>query len=386
MVRYTSFWGRGLAFLIFIWFIWFISFVLRAIFSPLLPLIEDEFLIAHARATSIYAFVSLGYAISLFFSGTFAGLLGYRKSILLSVVVLGGVFCVIPTVRTFYVFYPLSFILGLAAGMYLPSIIPLITDYYEERLWGKAIAAHGSAPSAAILAAPFIALFLLSFVPWRTAFVVLGIVTLACAGTFYFVTQEVGTEKAKSFFLGRIFKRRAFWIMGSVWIFSAGCNVGLYLVIPLYLIKELSLGMEYANTMFGASRLGGVGLTVLSGFLVDRFSLKKSMFFLMLLTGILTMLLTVRDIGLIKIFLFVQAAVSPVVFPVGLSAIPELFKKEETGQATGFIVTLGMIGTGVIPYLLGLSGDYLTFRFGIFLLGLLTMLSSGFILFMKDLR
>jgi MFS family permease len=386
VARYRSFTKKALLFLGFVWFIWFMGFTLRTVFSPILPLIEDEFGVAHARATSILTFIALGYGTSLFFSGAFAGLLGSRKSILLSTAVSGAVFLLIPTVTIFQVLYPLGFVQGMAAGLYLPSMIPLITDYYEEKLWGKAIAVHGSAPSLAILAAPFIALFLLTFFEWRGVFLLLGSAMCLCALAFYTVTSEVETGRTESYFLGTILKRRAFWIMGTVWIFAAGCNLGLYLVIPLYLIKELAVDMENANLILGMSRLGGAILTILAGLFVDRLSLKRSAFVLVLLSGIFTVLSAVKNILLVKVFLFLQATVSPTVFPIILVAVPKLFGKEERGQATGFIVTLGMIGTGVIPYLLGLSGDHLSFRFGIFVLGTATACCSGLLFFLKELE
>jgi hypothetical protein len=55
-------------------------------------------------------------------------------------------------------------------------------------------------------------------------------------------------------------------------------------------------------------------------------------------------------------------------------------------MATGLIVTLATIfGMGITPFLLGLSGDFLSFRFGIFLFGVLVILSSGITYFLKEL-
>ena len=88
--------------------------------------------------------------------------------------------------------------------------------------------------------------------------------------------------KQKNYFLGSLFRSKAIWVMGIVWIFSAGANIGLYFVIPLFLVKELSLDMDYANTIFGLSRLGGAVLTIVAGFFVDRFSLKRACFVLVL--------------------------------------------------------------------------------------------------------
>jgi hypothetical protein len=56
--------------------------------SPILPLLEDEFVISHARAAEFHVPVG-GYGISLF-AGLYA--LGYKKCIVLSFAVASGVF------------------------------------------------------------------------------------------------------------------------------------------------------------------------------------------------------------------------------------------------------------------------------------------------------
>jgi hypothetical protein len=45
-----------------------------------------------------------------------------------------------------------------------------------------------------------------------------------------------------------------------------------------------------------------------------------------------------------------------------------------------------VIGLSVIPYLLGLSGDLISFRVGFLLLGVVTVLSSGLLYFVRELR
>jgi len=145
--------------------------------------------------------------------------------------------------------------------------------------------------------------------------------------------------------------------------------------------------VQYANTVFGISRLGGVFVSISAGFLVERFSLKKTAFWLVLLTGIFTMLLVIRDLWWMKILLFLQASISCGFFPVALVTVSKMFPQEERGQAMGFIIFLAAIlGIGVIPYLLGLSGDLLSFRFGILMLGILTSLSAGLVFLLKKLH
>ena len=386
MKRFDSLRGRALLLLTFLWFVWFMTFTARAMFAPVLPLIEDEFVVSHARAASIFTVSGIGYALAVFFSGTFARLLGPRKAILFATIVSGFTLLLIPFVRVFELFYVLGFILGVSLGAYIPSAIPLITAYYEEGVWGRAIAAHGSAPSVAVFLTPFIALAVLSFFSWRAVFVLPGLSFLLCAVIFFFITGDATLGKGKQLFLGDLLRSKAIWIMGIISMFSAGANIGLYYIIPLYLVKELSLPVDYANSIFGISRLGGAIVTIVAGFLVDRFSLKRTSFVLVLTTGILTILLTLSGPRWIALFLFLQASISPAFFPVGYVAVAKMFSQEQRGQATGFVITIGMIGTGLVPYFLGLSGDLASFRLGIFLLGILTALSSGLLYFLKELK
>ena len=64
--------------------------------------------------------------------------------------------------------------------------------------------------------------------------------------------------------------------MGIIWVFPAGACLGVYFVVPLYLTKELSLDIAYANKIFGISRIGGVFVAIMAGFIVDRFGVKKT--------------------------------------------------------------------------------------------------------------
>jgi MFS family permease len=114
-------------FLSLLWFLWFNNIYARAVFSPILPLLEDEFVVSHAQASSIFMFQSIGYGIALFFAGLYCGTFGYKKSIALSLVVASATFSLIPFVKSFSTFYVLSLVIGLSSGAYIPSVIPLIT-------------------------------------------------------------------------------------------------------------------------------------------------------------------------------------------------------------------------------------------------------------------
>ena len=387
MVPFEKLKGKALFFLLFIWFLWFLSFTTRAIFSPVLPLIEDEFGVNHATASSIFVFMSFGYTLSLLASGLLGGRVGYKKFICFCLVGSAFIFLAIPFVNTFPPLRIFSFFLGLFAGIYLPSSIPLLTTYYRERDWGKTIAIHDSAASFSIFASPFICLGIMTFLPWRGIFAIIGALALLCGIIFYFLGPEVKIRRGERNPFWKLMRKKSLWIMGAIWIFAAAANMGLYFIFPLYLTKELQINIESANAIFGISRMGGIVVAVAAGFIVDRVSLRKMIFFILLLTGVLTAALVYRDLLWLKILLFLQASIAVGFFPVALVLISRIFEQGLRGQATALIVTFGVIfGVGLAPYLLGLSGDLISFRFGIFVLGILTALSSGLILLLKENR
>jgi MFS family permease len=385
--HHTELKGRALLFLLFLWFLWFNNLGVRLIFSPILPLVEDEFAVSHARAGSVFIFQSIGYGLSMFFSGFFSGRLGYKKSILLSLAVSSLVCFLIPLVKVFSALYFFSFLLGFSTGVYLPSVMPLLTEYFDEKNWGKSIAIHDSAASISIFSTPFLALFLLQFINWRGIFPVFAGIFLLTGLIFFFASDEFKIRHSEKTRFRDLIQKRSLWIMAVLWVFAGGANMGIYFIVPLYLTKELSLSIGYANTILGVSRFGGIAMAILCGFLVDRFSLKKSMVGGVFLTGLFTVLLGMASVRWIGIFLFLQAVVVTGFFPLGLVSLARMFDREIRGPATGLTLTIGVIlGGGLMPYLLGLSGDLLSFRYGISLLGPAVILSSSLVFWLREIK
>ena len=357
------------------------------VFAPILPLLEDEFLVNHAQASSIFLFLSVGYGLAVLVSGLVSGRLGYKRSIICSLLFLSLVAFLIPFVHKFFILYIFAFALGFFVGVYLPAAIPLITEYYAERNWGKAIAIHDTGASSSIFATPFVVLFLLFFSPWRGIFVVFGFIHLVCAIVFYFASTEVKISSPPKTVFGDIIKMKSLWLMCILWIFCTGANLGIYSITPLYLTKELRLEIGYANTVLGISRLGAVAVAIACGFLIDRFNLKKIMVLVMMATSLLTILMGLVSAKYIGIVLFLQAFFVAGFFPVALVAIARTFNREMRSLATGIIIAMAIaFGGGIIPYLLGVSGDAVSFRLGITVLGIFIGLAGTLVFHLKELE
>jgi len=386
MKKFASLKGISFLYLLFLSSIWALNFAGRTILSPVLPLIEDEFLISHAKASSIFIFLSLGYGVSVFLSGLLSGIFGYKKSIIVSLLVTAFMFFLTPFVKAFALLYAVALIIGMATGIYIPAVIPLITSYYEEKVWSKAIAIHDSAASIGVFAAPLIALFLLRFFQWRGVLGIMGFAFVAAAIAFYFLINELKVARVTKAVFGKFIRRRALWVLSIIWVFAASTSIGVYYVTPLFLTKELHLDLGYANTIFGISRLGGFVVAISSGFLVSRFSVRSIMVSILIISGASTAFVALAGVKFVGIALFLQASFIYGFFPAGLIAISRIFDLNVRAIATGFIFGFGVIiGWGITPYLLGLSGDILGFKFGILMLGILVIISSGLVFLIEEL-
>jgi fucose permease len=201
------------------------------------------------------------------------------------------------------------------------------------------------------------------------------------------VSSEVKVSHPPKTVFRDLVKIKSLWLMVIIWIFGAGGQLGIYSIVPLYLTKELQLDIGHANTILGVSRLGAIGMAISCGVLMGRFDLRKIMFIVMIIAGSLTILLGLVSIRYIGIVLFLQAFFLQAFFPAGLVAIAKIFNREMRSMATGIIISVSVFfGAGIIPYLLGVSGDTISFRLGITILGVFTCLSSRFILNLKELE
>jgi len=183
-----------------------------------------------------------------------------------------------------------------------------------------------------------------------------------------------------------LLKRKTVWIIGFLWIFAAGSCLGLYSILPLFLVKERGIDFHFANNLFGISRVGGVFVSILTGFLLDRYGYRKMLVFGIITTGLSTIGLSLAStFPLIVITLILQATLSLAFFPIGLASISKLTPLSERAMATGMIISIGVIfGLGFTPFLLGVIADHFSFQAGILGLGILTTLSSLMVRFLRD--
>jgi len=360
------------------WSLWYINFSSRTIFSPLLPLIQDRLSVDNVLAGSLFTFLSVGYAASLLVSGPLSSRIGYKRSIAVGFSVSTLSFFCLHGALGYEKFAVLALLIGLGTGIYLPCAIPLLTAAFDRSHWGRAVALHDTAASLSILSVPLLATFALQFFQWRNLFLILSILSFVAVMCFLAFCPDLPTPEKTTAGFRHILLRKDFWIISTLWVFAAANGMGLYNIIPLFLVKENHMPLETANTVFGLSRIGGFMVSILAGFMADRVGVKRVLFSLLLITGLSTAaLVLVPPVAPLIIVLIIEATISTGFFPVALVAISKLTQINERSAFLGATIAVGVVfGLGLTPVALGAVADKWNFGVGFLVLGLLTAASS----------
>jgi NNP family nitrate/nitrite transporter-like MFS transporter len=367
------------------WSLWFLNFSSRTVLSPLLPLIEEELAITHALAGSLFFHMSVGFTISVFMSGWISKHLGYKRSIIISFLALALAFIGFRFAETYYYFAAVSFFVGLTSGIYFPCAIPLITSIFSRENWGKVIGFHETAASSSFLAIPLLVALALRFCHWKTCFILLSGVCLLVIISFWVRAPDPRPQEERRSSYSTVFFRKDFWLVNIIWAINVMVTYGIYSITPLFLVTERGLPLALANTIFGISRIGGLFATILIGFFLDRYPVKKILFIIVLLTGFSTIGLGLAQVlWLLVAMLVIQATVSVTFFPSAIMAISKITRLEERSTFMGLTLAIASIwGVGITPVGLGAVADVWSFQIGILVLG---VLSTSSCMLMRKLK
>jgi NNP family nitrate/nitrite transporter-like MFS transporter len=146
--------------------IFFLNFFSRIALSPLLPTIEKDLGVGHGEAGSFFLLISLGYFAMLLASNVVSSQLSHRRTILLSSVLVGCALLFVSMSQGLWGIRLGFVLLGMAAGLYLPSGIVTLTALVRSKDLGKAMAVHELAPNLAFVVAPLLVETLLRWGSW----------------------------------------------------------------------------------------------------------------------------------------------------------------------------------------------------------------------------
>jgi len=276
--------------------------------------------------------------------------------------------------------------MGMAAGPYMPSGLATLTTLFQYRHWGKALAIHELAPNLSFVLAPLVAEVVLYWFSWRTVFMALGIAAFILA-TIFARFGRGGDFRGESFkysSLRLIFANPAFWIMVILFSLGISSTLGIYTMLPLYLVTDHGMDRNWANTLIALSRIAGIGMALAGGWATDRFGPQRVLRNVFVLTGMLTVFIGLASPTWVAAAVFVQPIMAVCFFPAGFAALSMVSSPSDRNLTVSLTIPIAsLIGGGATPALIGFVGDVHSFGWGIAMVGGLIMTGTIFSGFLK---
>jgi NNP family nitrate/nitrite transporter-like MFS transporter len=278
------------------------------------------------------------------------------------------------------------FILGMCAGLNLPSVVATIAAMVDRRDWGKAMALQQIAPPLALVSGPLVSVILLTWFSWQGTLACIGLFCGVIAFVFFRYTRfgNFPGDPPSLSRLGIILGQSSFWIMVILLALGMGAQVGIYAMLPLYLVTERGLDNETANTLLGMSQVSALFMTFFSGWVTDRIGEKRAISLFLAASGLATVLVGSLSGFWLKASVFVLPALAVCFFPPGFAALSRIVQPNMRSLAAALGPPSAFIlGGGLLPAGLGYMGQAHSFGLGIVLAGCIIVLGSALALPLK---
>lgn len=350
----------------------FFNFVARIIMAPLMPTVETDLGLGHGQAGSLFLGTAAGYMLALVGSPLVASRLTHRGVIILSALAVGLALAAVSLSGGLGALWGSLFVLGLGSGLYLPSGLATLTSSIPARQWGRAIGVHELAPNAAFILAPLLAEALLWGTSWRGALRALAVATVAVGGLFAWRCHQGASRGVPPDVsaLRRLGRERRFWLMMVLFSLGISSTLGVYAMLPLFLVADHGFSPGGANLIFALSRVSTLATALLGGWAADRFGARRTMAVAMGASGFCTFLLGVASGPAVPVLLFLQPVLAVSFFPAGFATLSRIGPPEARSLVVAFTVPLAfLIGGGLTPVLIGTMGESGHLGMGISLTG-----------------
>ena len=349
----------------------------RVLLGPLLLDIETDLGLSHAESSRLFLIVAMGYAVSLLGSGFISARLTHRRTITLSGLATGAALVWLTFSNSLFQVQAGMAFLGLATGLYLPSGIPTLTSLLKPGLWGRAIGLHQLAPNLAFISAPLLAHWATPLIGWRGVLGSVGVISVII--TLVQFWRGKGGESTGSIPSPRriwgLLKNPAILILIGLQSIAVATQMGVYSLTPAFLVDEHGFEPMVAQTLLSTARLAPIGTSLLAGWLVDRWGLKKSFTVFFLLSCLSTMALGLGPSSWQYALVILQPLAPACLLPACFVAMNRVAPPNLRNLSVGIVVPGGyFLGAGLIPAGLGVLGDHGSFGLGFAGVGLLSIL------------
>jgi MFS transporter, NNP family, nitrate/nitrite transporter len=359
--------------------IFYLNFVSRIILGPFLPVIEQELGLGHGGAGSLFLFIQIGYAAGLLGSGIVSWRFSHRHTIVASAVAVGISLAGLSLTSSLWTMRLWLVLVGTGAGLYLPAGVATITHLVKDAHWGKALAFHELAPNLAFITAPFLADALLASISWRGVLALLGGVAMLLGGCFA-LSGHGGSRQGEAPRLQTVaglLRDPAVWAMMLIFAAGVGSSLGLYSMLPLFLVSGSGMTLRAANSLTGLSRVACLAIAFFSGWLTDRMGHRHALTVALTTTASLNLCLGLFPGPILTpIFVFLQGAAAVMFFPAAFAAVSRLVPGQMRNLGVALTTAVGVfLGGGGVPALVGYLAEVASFSAAFTVVGALAIFS-----------
>lgn len=360
-------------------FLTFLSILSRTIFAPMTPIICQEMSLCHAETGHLFLMLSIGFAITLFLSQYVSTKITHKATISISLYSTAVLFLLMPLIDTYNTFCSFLFVVGLSAGLFIPSSIAIIRSAVSDIHLGKAFGIRQTAQSCAFIFGPAVISIGAPYLPWRFILLAFGIFFLLFAVLFS-VFFKAGKEKSPpvSFsFVKGLISMPSFWIMLVLLCLINGMNYGVYNMAPSYYDAKYNIDRNIVNTLIMVARILSFFTAVLSGFLADRIGIRRSLFMLLSICGVTTLFLGVSSAG-VSLFLFMlQSALATALMSLIHLATASIVPANRSASSVSMMAPFAFtFGSGVVPKVIGLFADNGLYAVGFVCFGVVAIVAA----------
>ena len=362
--------------LVSVWLTFLISFVMRLSWASLMPIVNEALNFTPQMGTTYLSAFYMGYAIMVLPGGILADRIGYRYTILVSLLAMAVITALMSTIDNYTYGWVLRFLLGIVSGPVQASCLSAIGDYFGPNQRGAAVGIFMSCTSLGVATVNLYAPYVATNYGWQNAFLLTALLPVIIFILSYFTVRKPSaeilaqreaeaSEAAAKLGVGQtslkenlkhILSNRNIRCLAIAGFFATGTTWGVTQWANLYMVKQLGVNAIYAGHVMSAFGLAALIAKPTIGILSDILPIKKNHLtaLVMFLFGpalILFASTTNPDMlfitgPILGIGAFMHSALTNAL--VVQSAEPHL-----RGTTAGFVNLFNQIGVMLAPMILG---------------------------------
>jgi len=383
--------------------VWFLGKFLRYAFPPLFDTIGSTYGVSRTVLGSAFTALMLVYALMQFPSGLLADRVGSVRVITAGALATAAAAFALAVDTPLWALVGAMALVGAGTGTYKTVSVSLLARAYP-RGTGRALGVYdtfgtfgGAAAPAAVVAVS--ALPGVLGAPWRTLFLVGGVVGVGVAAVFAWATPRRLPDEPAAASAGdgddagavplgaylTLFRDRRFTLFVVVTVCFSFTYNGAVAFLPLYLTEETAVSAATANLLFSALFLVSL-VQLVTGEASDRFGAGP----------ILALTLAVATAGMVAVLAFSATGGALVlggaVVLLGLGAhgyrpvrgayLMEVTPESVAGGSLGVVRTLLMVAGAVSPAVVGFLSETAGFTVAFQLLAAALVAATGLTLFL----